>query len=222
MLLQTDRCEDTRRQVVGRQTNVRPLTPSIPAGLPIRFGRSWKAARRWPADWTSSRLPAVSRLRWSACRAALRRRRSGFAPVAPPAQSRRRAVLRPSGGPLALRSRRDLRHRARLVRRSGRPGHRCRARRDRRCSIIVAAWGDDAALLEALFWDRSWIVGRRLERLAGRQLQCIGHTEDGCPASPSQLLVNYQKLQPFTVEHFTYPPGLRGTPRAPDRPRPIA
>ena len=166
---ETDRCEDTRRQVVGRQTKVRPLTPSIPAGLPIRFGRSWKAARRWPADWTNSRLPAVSRLRWSACRAALRRRRSGFAPVAPPAQSRRRAVLRPSGGPLALRSRRDLRHRARLVRRSGRPGHRCRARRDRRCSIIVAAWSDDAALLEALFWDRSWIVGRRLERLAGRQ-----------------------------------------------------
>ena len=62
----------------------------------------------------------------------------------------------------------------------------------------------------------------RSERLAGRQLQCIGHTEDGCPAPPSQLLVNYQKLQPFTVEHFTYPPGLRGTPRAPDRPPPIA
>ena len=90
------------------------------------------------------------------------------------------------------------------------------------CTVIVAAWGDDAALLEAIFWDRGWIVGRRLERLAGRPLQCIGHTEDGYPASPSQLLVRYQKLQPFTVEHFTYPPGLRGTARAPDRPRPCA
>ena len=53
-------------------------------------------------------------------------------------------------------------------------------------------------------------------------LQCIGHTEDGCPASPSQFLVNHQKLQPFTVEHFTYPPGLRGNPARSGRPRPIA
>ena len=89
-------------------------------------------------------------------------------------------------------------------------------------SVIVAAWGDDAALLEGVFWDRCWIVGRRLERLACRPLQCIGFTEDGYPASPSQLSVRYQKLQPFTVEHFTYPPGLRGTARAPDRPRPCA
>ena len=33
-------------------------------------------------------------------------------------------------------------------------------------SVIVAAWGDDAALLEGVFWDRCWIVGRRLPRWA--------------------------------------------------------
>ena len=87
-----------------------------------------------------------------------------------------------------------------------------------RCSVIVAAWGDDGALLESAFWDRCWIVGSRLERLAGRQLQCIGYDECGYPASPSQLLVEYQKLQPFTVERFTFPPGLRGTDRDPTRP----
>ena len=86
------------------------------------------------------------------------------------------------------------------------------------CSVIVAAWGDDGALLESTFWDRCWTVGSRLERLAGRQLQCIGYDECGYPASPSQLLVEYQKLQPFTVERFTFPPGLRGTDRDPTRP----
>ena len=91
-----------------------------------------------------------------------------------------------------------------------------------RCSVMVAAWGDDAALLESTFWDRCWIVGRRLERLAGRKLQCIGHTEYGYPAAPSQMLVADQKLRPFTLQHFTFPPGLRGTDRDPTRPPPSA
>ncbi len=79
-----------------------------------------------------------------------------------------------------------------------------------------------ALLLESTFWDRCWIVGRRLERLAGRKLKCIGQTEYGYPAAPSQMLVADQKLRPFTLQHFTLPPGLRGTDRDPTRPPPSA
>ena len=90
------------------------------------------------------------------------------------------------------------------------------------CTDIVVAWSaPEVSLLDAMFWDRCWIVGRRLERLSGRRLKCIGHC-DGYPAAPSMLRVSASKLQPFELEFFTFPPSFRGTPHDPFRPPPCA
>ena len=88
------------------------------------------------------------------------------------------------------------------------------------CNTIVAAWGDEGDLLRALLWDRCWNVGRRLQQLSGKKLQSFGYTDGGYPAAPGQLYVRYMKLQPFRLEHFTYPPAFRGT--SPLYPEPVS
>ena len=70
-----------------------------------------------------------------------------------------------------------------------------------RCHVVVAAWGADGALLDALLWDRVWAVGTRLQRLSGRGLQCLDH-DGGYPSSPSEVPSRVARLRPFPLERI--------------------
>ena len=70
-----------------------------------------------------------------------------------------------------------------------------------RCHVVVAAWGADGALLDALLWDRVWAVGTRLQRMSGRGLQCLDH-DGGYPSSPSEVSSRVARLRPFPLERI--------------------
>ena len=70
-----------------------------------------------------------------------------------------------------------------------------------RCDVVLAAWGADGALLDALFRDRVWAVGSRLQKLSGRALQCLDH-DGGYPSSPADVSARVARLRPFPLERI--------------------